>query len=132
MNKLLAPAFAAIAMTLTIPAQAQTAAKPAAGATASADPIVQMRAEIRAANKSYDAKVGPARKERMAKVAAAADAAEKQAKAQGKDPMVARRDAKAKAMATTKSDFDGIEKAAAAERAEARAAARKKANPAKG
>jgi TPP-dependent pyruvate/acetoin dehydrogenase alpha subunit len=131
MNNLLAPALAAIAMTLTIPAQAQTAAKPAAGATPSADPIVQMRAEIRAANKSYDDKVGPARKERMAKVAAATDAAAKQAKAQGKDPMVARRDAKVKAMAATKADFDGIEKAAAAERAEAQAAARKKANPAK-
>ena len=91
-----------------------------------------MRAEVRAANKRYDEAVSASQKARMTKVNAAVAAAEQQAKTQGKDPLVARRDAKAKAMAATKAEFDAIEKPAAAERNAAQAAARKKAGVAKG
>jgi hypothetical protein len=96
-----------------------------AQATASTDPIVQMREQQRAANATFSQKRSALRAERDAQVAAAADAAGKEATAKGRDPLVARRDATAKARSATKADFDAKMKVITQERDAARAAAAK-------
>jgi len=85
------------------PAFAQTAAAPAA---ASNDPIVQMRADQRAANAAYATGLIDNYKARSAKVSAAVEAAVKDADAKGKDPLVAKRDAEAKATKATQAEYD--------------------------
>jgi hypothetical protein len=96
-----------------------------AQATASTDPIVQMREQQRAANATFSQKRSALRAERDAQVAAAADAAGKEATAKGRDPLVARRDATTKARSATKADFDAKMKVITQERNAARAAAAK-------
>ena len=96
-----------------------------AQATASTDPIVQMREQQRAANATFSQKRSALRAERDAQVAAAADAAGKEATAKGRDPLVARRDATAKARSATKADFDAKMKVITQERDAARAVAAK-------
>jgi anti-sigma-K factor RskA len=93
----------ALLVALSAPAFAQTAAAPAA---ASGDPIVQMRADQRAANAAYATGLIEAYKARSAKVAAAVEAAVKDADAKGKDPLVAKRDAEAKATKATQAEYD--------------------------
>jgi anti-sigma-K factor RskA len=93
----------ALIAALSGPAFAQTATAPAA---ASNDPIVQMRADQRAANAAYATGLIEAYKARSAKVAAAVEAAVKDADARGKDPLVAKRDAAAKATKATQAEYD--------------------------
>ncbi|MCV2352690.1 hypothetical protein LNV09_00795 [Paucibacter sp. B2R-40] len=111
-------------------AQAQinaSAAMPApaakTAAAASTDPIVVMRAEQRAARTEFNNTVRPIRAERAATIKAAQDKAGAEAKAAGKDPLVARRNARAEATAATKADFDAKMKAASETRSAAMAAA---------
>jgi hypothetical protein len=114
-------------------AGAQTAAggtAPTKAQAASTDPIVEARAEERAARKTYNEKVAAAKKARDGKVNAAVDQAMAEAKAQGKDPLVAKRDAKKKATEAAKPDYDAAVKAAKQERDTAVAAARKQASAA--
>lgn len=109
-------------------APAATAPAPAAApAATSTDPIVQLRADERAAKAAYKQKVSAASKDRDAKVKTAVDSAVADAKAHGKDPLVAKRDAKKKAKQETKADYDAAVKAAKQERDTAIADARKKA-----
>jgi hypothetical protein len=96
-----------------------------AQATASTDPIVQMREQQRAANATFNQKRAALRAERNAQIATAADAAAKEATANGRDPAVARRDATAKARSATQADFNAKMKVITQERNEARAAAAK-------
>jgi hypothetical protein len=96
-----------------------------AQATASTDPIVQMREQQRAANATFNQKRAALRAERNAQIATAADAAAKEATAKGTDPLVARRNATTKARSATRADFDGKMKVITQERNEARAAAAK-------
>jgi len=105
-------------------------AQSAAPAPTYSDPVVQRRADQRAANAAYDKGVKAARAERDKKVSATVDAAVAEAKANGKDPLVARRDARARAMRETKPEFDAQVKALAAERRAALDAAAKNAKPA--
>lgn len=102
-----------------------------AQAPASSDPIVQMRTEEREANHAYAEKLLQAYNERNAKVSAAVDAAVKDADAKGKDPLVAKRDAHAKAMKATEAEYEAKLKKLKAERDAAVAAAKKKAYPPK-
>lgn len=114
----------ALAAFLAAPAFAQPAA-PAATATA-ADPIVQTRAERRAARQAYAQGKKAADADRKAKVSEAVAAAAKDPANKDKDPMVVKRDAKAKAMKATKGDYDAKLKALADTRKQATAAAHKK------
>jgi hypothetical protein len=108
---------------LSGPAFAQTAAAPAA---ASNDPIVQMRADQRAANAAYAKGLLENYSARSAKVSAAVEAAVKDADAQGKDPLVAKRDAEAKATKATQAEYDAnIKKLTADHKAALDAAAKK-------
>jgi hypothetical protein len=109
-------------------ALAQAASAPA---PASTDPIVQMRMAQREANAQYAAKLLQAYAERQAKVSAAVEAAVKDADAKGKDPLVAKRDAHAKAMKATEAEYETKLKALKAERDAALAAAKQQAAPAK-
>lgn len=61
---------------------------------------------------------------------AAVDQAEADAKAQGKDPLVAKRDAKKKATEAAKPEYDAVVKVARQERDAAVAAAKKQAGEA--
>ena len=123
--------FAALLAALSGLASAQApATKPApakAEAAAPTDPIVQQRLEEREARKTYNEKVAAARKDRDAKIKPAVDKAVQDAKAQGKDPLVAKRDAEKKAREATKAEYSATVKAAAQERDASIAAARKKA-----
>jgi hypothetical protein len=102
---------------------AQTAAAPA---VASNDPIVQMRADQRAANSAYATGLIESYKARSAKVAVAVEAAVKDADAKGKDPLVAKRDANAKATKATQAEYDAsLKKLKADHKAALDAAARK-------
>lgn len=112
-------AQAQINASAAMPPPVTKTAKPAA----STDPIVVMRAEQRAARTEFNNTVRPIRAERSATVKAAGDKAAAEAKAAGKDPMVARRDARAAANAATKADFDAKIKAATDTRTAALAAA---------
>jgi hypothetical protein len=96
-----------------------------AQAPAATDPIVQQREELRVANATFNQKRAALRTERNAQITAAGDAAAKEATAKGRDPLVARRDATAKARAATKADFDAKMKVITQERNDARAAAAK-------
>jgi hypothetical protein len=108
-------------------------AQTAAGGTApqaSKDPIVDARADMRNADKVYKEKKAAAKKTRDAKVNAAVDQAVADAKAQGKDPLVAKRDAKKKASQAAKPEYDAAMKAAKQEHDAAVAAAKKQAGAA--
>ena len=96
-----------------------------AQATASTDPIVQMREKQRDANAMFSEKRSALRAQRDTKVSAAADAAGKEATAKGTDPLVARRNASTKARSATKADFDAKMKVITQERNAARAVAAK-------
>jgi hypothetical protein len=109
-------------------ALAQAASAPA---PASTDPIVQMRMAQREANAQYAAKLLQAYAERQAKVSAAVEAAVKDADAKDKDPLVAKRDAHAKAMKATEAEYETKLKALKAERDAALAAAKQQAAPTK-
>jgi hypothetical protein len=112
----------ALAAALAAPAFAQTAAAPA---TTSNDPIVQMRAQQRAANDAYAKGLLAAYQDRQKKVAAAVETAVNEANAAGKDPLVAKRDADAKATKATQAEYDAQLKTLAADRKAALAAAEK-------
>ena len=109
------------------PSNSSTSATSRAQPTASADPFVQQCTEEQQARKIYKEKVASANKARDAKAKPAVDGAVKEAKAQGKDPMMARRDAKEKALEATKAEYTANVKATAQERDASLAAARKKA-----
>lgn len=97
-----------------------------AQAPASSDPVVQMRMEQREANGKYAAGLLQAYADRQSKVSAAVDAAVKDADAKGKDPLVAKRDAHAKATKATEAEYEAKIKALQKERDAALAAAKKK------
>jgi hypothetical protein len=79
--------------------------------------------EMRRINAEFNKKRDAATRERMVTVNAAQGAAEKEARAKGSDPAVARREARSKAMAETQPAFDARMKPAIAERDAARAKA---------
>jgi hypothetical protein len=118
--------IAALLTALGGSAYAQAPAKAPAPAATSADPIVQMHTEEKAANAAYKEKKKALDTERNAKVTAATDAAAKEATAQGKDPLVAKREASKKVKSETKADYDAKVKAADKERKDALAAIKKK------
>ena len=103
-----------------------TPAPAKAAATASSDPIVVMRNEQRAARNAFNEAAKPIRAERAATVKAAVDKAVAEAKAGGKDPVVAGRVARRQAMEATKPDFDAKMKAITETRRDAMAAAKAK------
>lgn len=109
-------------------AQGTTAAK--APAVASNDPYVLMRADKKAADAVYSKGKAAAQAERKAKVSAAVDAAVNDPSAKGKDPLVVKRDAEAKAKKATKADYNAKVKALSADHKAAYAAAEKKYKPA--
>ncbi len=102
-----------------------------AQAPASTDPIVQMRMAEREANAKYSSGLLQAYSERQSKVSAAVEAAVKDADAKGKDPLVAKRDAHAKAMKATDAEYEAKLKALKKERDAAVTAAKQKAYPPK-
>ncbi len=97
-----------------------------AQAPASSDPVVQMRMAEREANAKYAAALLQAYAERQSKVSAAVEAAVKDADAKGKDPLVAKRDAHAKAVKATEKDYEAKLASLKAEHKAATAAAKKK------
>jgi len=99
----------------------------APAAAASKDPVVVMRADERAAKATYKQKVSAINAERKASIGAAGEAAAKDAKAKGGDPLVARRDAEAKVTKSTQAGYDSKVKSLKAERKAALEAAGKKA-----
>ena len=101
-----------------------------APAPASTDPIVQMRAEQRAVDKTYSDKKKALDGERKVKVKAAGDKAAAEAKAKGADEAVARREAESKVKAATKTDHDAKLKAFKKDRDAANAEIKKKYPPA--
>lgn len=101
-----------LAATLASPALAQTAAP----AAADKDPFVQLREDQRAANTAYAVALINAYGDRSKKLNAAVEAAVKEADANGKDPLVAKRDADAKARKATQPEYDAALKKAAADR----------------
>jgi TRAP-type C4-dicarboxylate transport system substrate-binding protein len=107
-------------------AQTSPAAPAPAAATASTDPVVVLRNEQRAARNAFNEAAKPIRAERAATVKAAVDKAEAEARASGKDPVVAGRVARRQAMQATKPDFDAKMKAITETRREAMAAAKAK------
>jgi hypothetical protein len=118
MNKLHVTLIA-LAAALATPAFAQ------APATTSNDPIVQMRAQQRAANDAYAKGLIAAYQDRQKKVGAAVESAVNEANAAGKDPLVAKRDADAKATKATQAEYDAQLKKLAEDRKAALAAAEK-------
>lgn len=104
---------------------------PASAPSATQDPIVQVRTDKRAADTVYKNGMKAAKAERKAKVDAAVEAAVNEAKSKGADPLVAARDAKAKANKATKKEYHDKKKALAAERKAAYQAAEQKAKGAK-
>lgn len=84
-----------------------------------------MRAQQRAANDAYAKGLLAAYQDRQKKVAAAVETAVNEAKAAGKDPLVAKRDADAKATKATQAEYDAQLKTLAADRKAALAAAEK-------
>lgn len=120
-------ALLALLTSLSGAAHSQANAAPAN----STDPIVQMCSEKCDANAEFDAVRREARKERCTQVRAAEAAAAKHAKAQGKDPLIARRDARTKAMADPRPAYDARMKPATEARNKAWAQARAAAAPTK-
>jgi Holliday junction resolvase RusA-like endonuclease len=108
-----------------------TPAPAKAAAMASSDPIVVMRTEQRAARNAFNEAAKTIRAERAATVKVAVDKAVAEAKASGKDPIIARRVANRQAMQATKPDFDAKMKAITDTRNEAMAAAKAKSVAAK-
>ena len=108
-----------------------TPAPAKAAAMASSDPIVVMRTEQRAARNAFNEAARTIRAERAATVKVAVDKAVAEAKASGKDPIIARRVANRQAMQATKPDFDAKMKAITDTRNEAMAAAKAKSVAAK-
>ncbi len=108
-----------------------TPAPAKAAAMASSDPIVVMRTEQRAARNAFNEAARTIRAERAATVKVAVDKAVAEAKASGKDPIIARRVANRQAMQATKPDFDARMKAITDTRNEAMAAAKAKSVAAK-
>lgn len=97
------------------------------GAGAGIDrPIVQMRMAERGAYAAYASKLLQGYSERNAKVTAAVEAAVKDADAKGKDPLVAKRDAHAKAIKATEKDYEAKLSSLKAEHKAALAEAEKK------
>jgi len=111
-----------IATLLTALAGSVQAQAPAAPA----DPIVQMRLEMKEVDKTYSDKRKVITDERKAKVKAAGDAAAADATAKGAEPGVARRNAEAKVKASTKAEHDGKMKVIKKEHADAAAVVKKK------
>jgi len=103
-----------------------TPAPAKAAATASSDPIVVMRNEQRAARNAFNEAAKPIRAERAATVKEAVDKAVAEAKASGKDPIIAGRVARKQAMQATKPDFDAKMKVITDTRRDAMAAAKAK------
>lgn len=103
-----------------------TPAPAKAAVTASSDPIVVMRNEQRAARNAFNEAAKPIRAERAATVKEAVDKAVAEAKASGKDPIIAGRVARKQAMQATKPDFDAKMKAITDTRRDAMAAAKAK------
>lgn len=97
-----------------------------AAATASSDPIVVLRNEQRAARNAFNEAARTIRAERAATVKAAVDKAQAEARASGKDPVVAGRVANRQAMQATKPDYDAKMKAITQTRRDAMAAAKAK------
>jgi TRAP-type C4-dicarboxylate transport system substrate-binding protein len=87
---------------------------------------VVLRNEQRAARNAFNEAAKPIRAERAATVKAAVDKAVAEAKASGKDPVVAGRVANRQAMQATKPDFDAKMKAITDTRRDAMAAAKAK------
>jgi hypothetical protein len=112
----------ALAAAAASPALAQTAAPPAS----SNDPVVQARMGQREANAAYASGLIKAHADRSAKVHAAVEAAVKEADEKGKDPLVAKRDADAKARKATQAEYDAQLKKLADARKAAMAEADKK------
>lgn len=102
-----------------------------AQAPASSDPIVQMRMAEREANAKYAAGLLQAYSERQSKISATVEAAVKDADAKGKDPLVAKRDAHAKATKATEADYEAKVKALKKEHDDSVKVAKQKANPPK-
>lgn len=124
-NFIVASAFSLALMGGLAHAQTSPAAPAPAKAAAkgSSDPVVVMRNEQRAARNAFDAAAKPIRAERAATVKAAVDKAEAEARASGKDPLVARRVANKQAMEATKPGFDAKMKPIIETRRDAMAAA---------
>ena len=95
-----------------------------AATTTSNDPVVVLRKEQRAARNAFNEAAKPIRAERAATVKAAVDKAQAEARASGKDPVIAGRVANRQAMQATKPDFDAKMKAITETRREAMAAAK--------
>jgi hypothetical protein len=77
-----------------------------AQSAAATDPVVQLHAEEKAANKTYADKKKAVDGPYKAKIKAAGDKAAADATAKGQDPAVARRDAEAKVKAADKPEHD--------------------------
>jgi len=112
----------ALALALTDGSGAFAQSAPAA----STDPIVQRRADEKAAKAVYGDALMQAYTARNEKVTAQVTAAVKKASESGADPLVAKRDANAKAMKATQPEYDAAVKKASKDYRTAMAAARKK------
>lgn len=123
MNKKL---LSTIAIALVLGHAGTTLAQSTAPTTTSKDPVVQLREAQRTANAAYVSALLIAYDERHKKKSAAVEAAMKDADARGKDPLVAKRDADAKAQKDTQAGYDAALKKAADERRAALDAADKK------
>jgi hypothetical protein len=123
-NLIVASALSLALMGGPVHAQTSAPAPAAAGAKASSDPIVVMRNEQRAARNAFNEAARPIRAERAATVQSAVDKAVAEAKASGKDPVVAGRVARRQATEATKPDFDAKMKPIIEARNEAMAAAK--------
>ena len=127
MNKIATLLITAVFSVLSVTAYAQQPAAKQAPASTSSDPIVQMREAEAAVRRTHNAKVSALRKERAAKMQPMIDEAVKRDVAKGMDPLVAQREARSKARAATRAEFDPKINAATAERDAAIAEIRKNA-----
>ena len=127
MTKIAALLITAVFSVLSVTAYAQQPAAKKAPASTSSDPIVQMREAEAAVRRTHNAKVSALRKERAAKMQPMIDEAVKRDVAKGMDPLVAQREARSKARAATRAEFDPKINAATAERDAAIAEIRKNA-----
>lgn len=92
--------------TAAAPAQATAPAKAKSAAATSSDSVVQYRTEVRAIKKDFAAKRVPLKAERSKKMADLVATNLKSDAYKGVDPLIAKRDAQAKARQATKADFD--------------------------
>jgi len=127
MNKIATLLITTMFAVLSVTAYAQQPAAKKAPAPASTDPIVQMREAESAARRTHNANVSAARKERAAQMKPMVDAAVKRDTAKGMDPLVAQREARSRAQAATRKEFDAKVLASRTERDAAIAESRKKA-----